>query len=231
MKLVRDETNDLNFRQITARTAHDLNNCVTAIRGFAQLFDPELYSQKEKVCVDRIEKAAVRAGAMTRRLINLSFDIAEQVSVVDLHIILPDIFEMMRPQMKGSCNLCCDFKAQDSFLSAPHAILQPIFENIIVNGFAAMEAGGTMIIKTHNFKKDDTNWIGVVVSDDGCGMSQNVLDRILEHRYTTNSDSGGMGLGLASVDANVKELGGTVHIASNENVGTSVSVSLPLVKA
>ena len=94
--------------------------------------------------------------------------------------------------------------------------------NIIKNGVAAMNQGGTLKIVT----REDQGFVHIDISDSGIGMSEEQLSKIFEPYYTTKEF--GSGLGLTVVYKVIREHNGEVSVHSRENQGTTFTISLPI---
>ncbi len=105
--------------------------------------------------------------------------------------------------------------------------LVPVLDSLAQNALDAMNEGGTLTVKMH--EEDDTAVI--TITDTGCGIAADVLDRVFEPFFTTKGElgvGGKIGLGLAAVHGLVSEMGGTLRLTSEPGVGTEVMVRLPL---
>jgi CheY-like chemotaxis protein len=89
---------------------------------------------------------------------------------------------------------------------------------------------GSPEIKTESFEKLPENYICLIVSDTGCGMSKTTLNRIFEPYFTTKSKEEGTGLGLSVVSGIVKEHGGEIYTRTYPNEGTYFKLTFPIVE-
>lgn len=97
--------------------------------------------------------------------------------------------------------------------------------NLLVNAHQAIEGRGQVTVITDQVAADE---ICVVIRDNGCGMDQNILDRIWEPFFTTKEIGKGIGLGLALTYNTVKRLGGRILLESRLGEGAQFTVLLPL---
>jgi len=107
--------------------------------------------------------------------------------------------------------------------------LHQLISNLVGNAGSAISSWGVVRIKTFIEQEDRKSWIGLEVIDSGRGMSPETKARAFEPFYTTRSEAGGTGLGLALVHGIVKGAGGTIRIRDADSGGTIMSVRLPLV--
>ncbi|MBT8386939.1 MAG: ATP-binding protein, partial [Ignavibacteria bacterium] len=110
-----------------------------------------------------------------------------------------------------------------ALISSDRAQLQQVFLNVLTNGFAAVEDGGVIKIKTW---EDDDETEGVSIKDNGCGMSEQDLSNIFEPFFTTKKGYG-TGLGLPITYGIIKKMGGIIKVKSTEGVGSTFTILLP----
>jgi len=101
--------------------------------------------------------------------------------------------------------------------------------NLITNAIDAMPEGGRLLISTRLLS--DKGSIEIQVTDNGCGMEEEVLNRAFDPFFTTKERGKGTGLGLAICQRIVEEHEGKIKIQSRPGQGTTVSVSLPYTAA
>lgn len=107
------------------------------------------------------------------------------------------------------------------------AQINQVFMNLIVNAAQAIQEKGRIVLQTEL----RNGWVVVSVSDTGCGMSEDVKNRIFEPFYTTKPVGQGTGLGLSLSYSIVQKHGGRIEVESTPGVGTTFSVHLPLVQS
>ncbi|MBU0756333.1 MAG: HAMP domain-containing histidine kinase, partial [Planctomycetes bacterium] len=103
--------------------------------------------------------------------------------------------------------------------------LQQIFLNLFSNAFAAMDDGGHLDIRV---TRNDADHAVVSISDTGCGIPSEDLDRIFEPFFSTKTTQGGTGLGLAITYGLIRGLGGSITAESVVGEGTTFKLTLPL---
>jgi signal transduction histidine kinase len=104
--------------------------------------------------------------------------------------------------------------------------LQEIFLNLITNAFAALKDCGRLAITA---SMDDDKTVRIDVSDNGHGIRKEDLDRVFEPFFSTKIGSGGTGLGLSITYGLIQELGGSIKVTSEEGIGTTFTIRLPVV--
>lgn len=218
--------------------AHDFNNLLAIIDGFADLAaarvaaDPELSRY-----LGEVQAASQRAGGLVRRILTFSRKAEvsyRPVAVNRLIVELGRLFSETFPR-----TIVFDFRLDETLpaLSADQSQLQQVLLNLCVNARDAMKEGGRITLTTGRRSGDRLLRIGgdpnqqylmIQVADTGCGIPKSVQARIFEPFFTTKQDRGGTGLGLSVVYGVVSHHHGVMDVQSEEGVGTTFSVFLPM---
>jgi signal transduction histidine kinase len=104
--------------------------------------------------------------------------------------------------------------------------LRKVFLNLIVNGLDALEAGGTLAVRS---RRVEPGVVEVAVEDTGCGMSEETRARIFDLFFTTKADGTGLGMGIARSVVELHD--GTLEVESQPGCGTRVVVRLAIAEA
>ncbi len=219
--------------------AHDFNNLLTSILGSASMIaeDEELPASARRLAEAAVK--ATRQGAeLTRRL--LSFGRRQMLTPVpiDLKTVAGDLDAILRRTLGEEIEFAIS-PADDVWpVEADKGQLEAAIINLAVNARDAMPNGGRMTIEMVNRTFDTADlaeqagavggaFVAISVSDNGTGMSPEVLERAFEPFYTTKGEGRGTGLGLAMVYGFCKQSGGYANIYSELNEGTRVTLFLP----
>jgi signal transduction histidine kinase len=216
--------------QLTGGVAHDFNNLMTIILNNLERAT-RLVDDKEK-CVKAIRGAqdgASRAATLTKQLLVFSRRQTTRPEKTSISAALKDAVALSKNLLTENVHLHLDL---DETLpdvvfdvnEAANAVM-----NLIANARDAMPDGGDVwvISRMANAPGKD-KFIEVSVMDDGCGMSQDVVDHAFEPFFTTKAVGYGSGLGLSQVYGFATQAGGHVEISSAPGEGTSVSIFIPV---
>jgi PAS domain S-box-containing protein len=220
--------------------AHDFNNVLTAVTGYAGLIESAVASD-DAIAEDarQIVRATGRAAELTRSLLAFSRGKPFEPKVVSLDAIIEDLVPMLRRLLPERIELRADL-ASGAVLRADPAELELILVNLALNASDAMPDGGRLSVETALVVLDErfaSEHLGVtpgqhaqlVVSDTGQGMTDEVRERIFEPFFTTKGGGTGTGVGLATVHATVDRAGGTIWVTSAPGEGASFRILFPAV--
>lgn len=220
--------------QIASGIAHDINNALVPIQGFAEILlehnDPTVRNAAEVIF-----KSASDITATVQRMrefyrVRSSEDVLEPV---DLNAICKDALMMTRPRwfnMPRERGIVIEPQLELSddlppLSGMPSEVRQAIV-NLIINAVDAMPEGGTLTIRTYKKDKGGRAWAVVEVSDTGIGMDEETKRRATEPFFTTKGEMGS-GLGLAAVYGTVQRHEGFMEIDSEPGQGTTVRLWFP----
>ena len=227
--------------QLAGGVAHDFNNILTAILGYADLLATDLPAgDQRREDVDEIRKAAQRAAALTRQLLAFSRKQVLEPRALDVNVLVDNMDKMLRPILGENVELRTIPATQLRAVRADPNQIEQIILNLAINGRDAMPGGGKLTIETANVDLDEHYaarhatvvpgpHVMLAVSDTGSGMDAATQARIFEPFFTTKER--GTGLGLATVYGVVKQSGGSIWVYSEPGQGTTFKIYLPALDA
>jgi signal transduction histidine kinase len=185
-----------------------------------------------------VETAAKRAANLTRQLLVLSRRQMRQVRLLDLNEVLADMVKMLRRVLGEQISLEYGSGGRPLWIEADAGMMEQVVMNLCVNARDAMPKGGRLTISTTQVELEEdyarTNpearagrFVGLSVSDTGCGMDDATLKRIFEPFFTTKDVGKGTGLGLATVHGIVKQHQGWIEVETTPGRGSTFRVLLP----
>ncbi|MFA6434918.1 MAG: response regulator [Elusimicrobiales bacterium] len=227
--------------QLSGGIAHDLNNLLGPIIGYADFLRKSLPAGDPRHGdVDEITKAAERAAVLIRQLLAFSRKQFFEVKVVDLNSIVNNIGAMLQRAMGEQVRIVYALDPAGALVKVDAGQMEHCLVNLVVNARDAMPRGGTLTIATSScVTVSDTGAAGggpapgryalLTVSDTGRGMDEATLGRIFEPFFTTKALGMGIGLGLSMVYGIVKQSGGDIQAESKPGAGSVFRIYLPLV--
>ncbi len=225
--------------QLTGGLAHDFNNLLTVIIGNLQLLDGKLAGdEKSEKRVSEAIVAARKGSDLTHQL--LAFAKKQELEPRDVGV--NGLVQGMAPLVSRTIGENIELKVE-VMDGDPHSLIDPsqlesAILNLAINARDAMGNSGLLTIETQPVFLDreyaDKNpdvtpgqYVMVAVSDNGCGMSSELQEKIFQPFFTTKAPGSGTGLGLAMVYGFIKQSGGHISVYSEVGHGTSVKMYLP----
>lgn len=222
--------------KLSLSVAHEINNPLSGILIYAKLIQKQLGNQdldpaKKEVMLKNlrlIENETKRCGDIVKGLLDFSRKDQDGFENKHLHEILTDTFELMSHPMKiADVHFLSDFSARpDLIYCSPNQIKQACI-GILVNASEAVSENGEVLFRTFN---PDGDHVRIEISDNGVGISEEDLPHIFEPFFSTKENVSGIGLGLAIVHGIVQNHKGKAEVRSERGKGTTISITLPLIK-
>lgn len=223
--------------RLTVGVAHDFNNILCVILGYAELLMGLTSDPRVGQGLDEIRKAASQAGNLTRQLLAFSARQARQERVVDLNTIIADMANMLRRLIGENIQLVTVLGSAPGGIYVDPVQLQQVVLNLVANARDAMPDGGRLTVTTGKASRAagpgnaGTDLVCLTISDTGHGMREEVRANLFEPFFTTKGPDGGTGLGLATVQGIVAQDGGHIDVESRPGQGTEVHIYWPRVDA
>jgi two-component system, NtrC family, sensor kinase len=212
--------------ELSAGIAHELNEPLGRILGFAQLIKKNGgLSEQQDSDIDRIIKASLYTREIIKKLMIFSRQMPRQINSVNLNRIVSNIlyFIDVRYQSRG-ITIVEQLDEHLPDIQADSVQLSQVLVNLITNAIHAMESGGKIKVAT----KHKNGQVSLIVSDTGIGMSHEVKKRIFEPFFTTKPVGQGTGLGLSVVQGIIEEHKGKILVNSVQGKGSKFEIILPL---
>ena len=211
--------------------SHELRTPLTAIRGWGETAKMSLDTDLDLVKrgLDVVLSEADRLSGLVEELLDFSRMQTGRLSLVSQPIsvmkILRESADMyLELAKKQEIDLVFTESNEDYTVMGDSNRLKQVFINIIDNAVKYTEAGGQVLIETLK----EEGCVRVTVTDTGVGIPAQDIDRVKEKFYKANKTVRGSGIGLAVADEIIKQHGGLLFIESTENVGTTVTIVIPL---
>ena len=212
--------------QIAASVAHELNTPLATILLRAQLIEQQAPKNSDMSDLKVLEGEAKRCRRIIDSLLGFSRRSEGVTSRTELNNLIQDSLSLAENDLTlKNIKLETDYVDNGTIVCVDSNQIQQVLLNLIANAADAMPDGGRLHISTKLLP--DQASIEIQVTDNGCGMEENVLDRIFDPFFTTKEQGKGTGLGLAICQRIVEEHEGEIKIQSQLGQGTTVSVRLP----
>ncbi len=216
--------------QLVAGVAHELNNPLAIIMGYAQLLTkPGASEAKVKSDVVKILHESERAAKIIRNLLTFARPRDPQMISVDLNRLIAGSLEAHESEFAAAAIELTTQLAPDlpSTVADPHQMEQ-VFTNLIVNAFHALQnLGGQRRIRVTTAQHKQT--IRFSVADNGPGIAPEILGKIFDPFFTTKPPGKGTGLGLSISHSIIHEHRGRIWVQSEVGKGARFIVELPLI--
>ncbi|BAI75441.1 two-component hybrid sensor and regulator (plasmid) [Azospirillum sp. B510] len=229
--------------RLTGGIAHDFNNMLMVVIGSLERLAPGLAADSKAARrAEMALQAALRCSDMTRRLLTFARRQQLHPEPVDLGALVTGMGELMERTLGGGVAIAIEAPPAGAgplwIASVDRSQAESALLNLVINARDAMPGGGTLRIRTENARFEEPraahgmtvpagDYVLLSVSDNGCGMPPDILDRAFEPFFTTKESGKGTGLGLAMIHGFVKQSGGLIGIDSVPGAGTTFRLYLP----
>lgn len=212
---------------LAAGVAHDFNNQLAGITGYAGLLRRKSDDTNAHHYADRILAVSQQATATTQRLVAFAGCSRQPTKPVFVHDLLSEITTQLKQTAALGVTLQPELRARHHVVQADRGLLRNALQAVIANAIEAIDdEQGQVLIRTSD-SEAPLRGVTVSIVDNGHGMSPAVQARALEPYFTTRARGAGAGMGLAAAWGTIKEYGGQLTLASAPDAGTTVTITLP----
>jgi signal transduction histidine kinase len=219
--------------QLAAGVAHEINNPLALINETAgyvkDLFtikqqykdDPDLVEH-----IDSIIDAVERCGTITRQLLGFARRFDVQTQPINLNDIVADVINFHKKEAEyRNITIHVDIPETIPLIETDRGKLQQIILNLVNNAFQAIDNGCFLDVRA---EMDGPEQVRLFIRDNGCGISEDHLNKVFEPFFTTKKEGQGTGLGLSITYGLVQKLHGNITVQSKTGQGTTFVVTLPV---
>ncbi len=226
--------------QLAGGVAHDFNNILSAIVGYAHLTLLKLGKDDPlRLNLDQILQASDRATTLTQSLLAFSRKQVINPRPNDLNEIIRRVEKFLFRLIREDIEITTSCAYGKLTVFADSGQIEQLMMNLVTNARDAMPRGGHITIATESVQLDEEfieshsyvkagSYAVISVSDTGEGMDAETRERIFEPFFTTKAEGKGTGLGLSMVYGIVKQHDGYINVYSEPGKGTTFKVYLPL---
>ncbi|WP_300459017.1 PAS domain-containing sensor histidine kinase [Desulfobacula sp.] len=217
--------------RLSAGVAHEINNPLAIINEKAGLMSDLIklsddFNKKEKFIdlTDAILNSVKRCRKITHRLLGFSKRIDIKIEPININYIINEVLDFLEKDVLYR-KIDVQLLLSDSLvlIHSDHGLIEQTLVNLLTNAFAAVEEFGEVQIQTQNLNDGGVN---LKISDNGCGIPQDVIKNIFDPFFTTKKEKG-TGLGLSITYGIIKKLGGQISVTSKIGEGTVFTIDLP----
>ncbi|MDA8122706.1 MAG: response regulator [Deltaproteobacteria bacterium] len=225
--------------KLAGGVAHDFNNLLSVITGYSELLLGRLGKDSPGFReIEVINQAGERAASLTHQLLAFSRRQVLNPKILRMDEAVSSLGKMLCRLIGENIDLVTSVDADLWTVRADPIQIDQVILNLAVNARDAMPSGGKLSISTSNidialplvedaFTIPAGQYVGIEVTDTGCGMDEDTIARIFEPFFTTKKHGKGTGLGLATVYGIVKQSGGYIRVLSKPGIGTTFIVYFP----
>jgi PAS domain S-box-containing protein len=216
--------------QLAGGVAHDFNNQLSAIMGFAEIIQHEGGSSAGvRGYAGNILLAAQRSADLTSKLLAFARRTQHRTIAVDVHVIVGEVVAMLERTVDKHIRIETRLQAPASVILGDPSPMVSALLNLGLNARDAMPRGGSLVFATAVVGDSTSDrWLEVRVSDTGIGMDPETVSHAFEPFFTLKGPGKGTGLGLPAVYGTVQSHGGSIDIESSPGNGTTFRMRFPL---
>ncbi len=229
--------------QMASGVAHDFNNILTAIMGYAEVAKYDLPGDAPaKQSMDQIMQASHRAKDLVNQILAFSRQSEQERVPVEGQHLVREVLNLLRASLPTTIEIRQNIKTPSGTILADPTQIHQIIMNLCTNAHHAMwEKGGILEVKVSPVELDSDDvedyeeleagsFLNITVRDTGHGMDKGVMEKIFDPYFTTKEKGVGTGMGLAVVHGIVKSHGGGIKVSSQVGKGTTVIILLPRIQ-
>jgi two-component system NtrC family sensor kinase len=212
--------------QLAAGIAHELNNPLGDILGFAQLASnsPDLNDDVYRDLV-KIVKSALYAREIIKKVLYFGRQTHPKEAHADLNQLIGEWIDFFESRCaKSGIQIVVERDEGLPIVKGDPAQLNQVIVNVVINAIQAMPDGGTLTIRTLS----QQDWVSIRVEDTGQGIDEENKDKIFLPFFTTKEVDEGTGLGLSVVYGIVNEHGGCIEVDSKKGNGSTFEIKFPV---
>jgi signal transduction histidine kinase len=213
--------------EMSAGLAHEIRNPLGAIKGAAQLLNPDHFSESDREMISIIFEEVERLNSVVGQFLNYARPMRIGFEQTDVNHLLRRTIQLIkaaRDQQRIRFNLKLDTELP--LLPADSERLKQVFLNLLRNSFEAMSEGGMIHIRTELIEENQQEYVRIEVEDEGDGISDEALKNMFIPFYTTKEK--GTGLGLAISQRIMEHHDGDIQARRLEPRGTLFTLRFPL---
>ncbi|MCX8123289.1 MAG: PAS domain S-box protein [Spirochaetes bacterium] len=225
--------------RLAGGVAHDYNNMLEVIMGNAQLALMQIDNKKDlEIYLNEIISAAKRSADVTRQLLTFARKQITEPHVININDVVGNMLKMLQRLIGENIELRFNPHPQLWNVLIDPTQVNQIVANLCINARDAISDNGIITIHTQNMLLDEDycrditdclpgEYVVLSVSDNGCGIDKEIINKIFDPFFTTKEIGKGTGLGLSTVYGIVKQNNGFITVYSEKGIGSTFKIYLP----
>lgn len=210
---------------LAASTAHEIKNPLTGIKGLVQLLVEKHPEEQDQFYYSVIMKEIERINSIVSEFLILGKPMAQTLSLYDIRSIIAELRPIIESEARHfNIEVEWNIVKEPIMVHCTKDQLKQVILNIAKNGFEAMEVGEKLRIRIHH----ENEWAKIIIIDNGHGLNEKDIGKVFDPFYTSKKE--GTGLGLFVCKRIIESFNGTIEFSSKPLNGTTVTISLPLIK-
>jgi len=224
--------------------AHDFNNILAAMQGYIELSLEDLpEGAAVRDNLEQVLSCGNRAAKLVKQVLTFSRTNQQEKELTRISSIVKEVLDMLRASLPATIKIRRKIEADSSIVLADPTQIHQVMVNLCTNASHAMrETGGLLEVNLTDINLESEteisderlgpgHYVKLSVSDTGCGMDKEVMERIFEPFFTTKERNEGTGLGLSVVHGIIKSHDGAITVNSTPGEGTTFDIYLPKIES
>lgn len=231
--------------RLAGGVAHDFNNILSVISNSCEILNTTLAQNGSEIdlkMMANVSRAIEKGSRLTKQLLAFTKDGVNREEILDVCEEIKQTQGMLESLLPKHIELRINAGTLPIKVKIDAGVLSQIIVNLVVNARDAISSAGAVTIEANPCKypttgfphqesiKNRADWVRISVSDNGCGMSEEVRKKCIEPFFTTKPMGQGTGLGLSTIFGLVSQADGFIDIYSEPGKGSSFKIYLPLVE-
>jgi two-component system NtrC family sensor kinase len=212
---------------LAAGVAHEVNNPLGGILALTSLTAEDMRDDDpNRENLEEVIHQTERCRDIVKGLLEFSRQSKSNTELVDLNKVLEDTLSLVAKQaLFFNINVERDLEPDLPLVMADRSQFQQVFMNIVMNAVQAMDERGAIVARSR--RDAAANCVEVAISDTGCGIPPEQIDRIFDPFFSTKASGQGTGLGLSIAYGIVSTHRGTISVRSEVGIGSTFIVRMP----
>jgi signal transduction histidine kinase len=207
--------------QLASGVAHEINNPLGNISLYTQMLLKKTEDENNREKLMAISDEANRAARIVQGLLDFARQSELELTLIDINKEIGKVLSILAPQLMG-IGVITDLQPLPHIL-ADSSQIQQVLMNLLKNSIQSITENGEIMVKTASKQ----NYVEISISDNGCGVPKENLDKIFDPFFTTKEQGKGTGLGLSISYGIIKRHKGSIEVKSEAGKGSTFTIKLP----